>query len=120
MPTSQQFPPIDSYDITALISSGTNSSQAIDLAGNALCGLFMPAAFTGAIIKITAATSSAGTYAIVQKDEVGGGDYAITATVGKFIPISNLGLLAGVRFITLVSSSNEAADRPITLAVRPV
>lgn len=120
MPTSQQFQPLDSYDLTAVIASGTASSQQIDLAGNALCGLFMPSSFTGATLKITAATASGGTYMTVQKDEVGGGDYTITATAGKFIPISNLGLLAGVRFITLTSASNEAADRSIVLAVRPV
>jgi len=120
MPTSQQFPPIDSYDLVALIPNGTTTSQQLDLAGNCLCGLFMPAAFTGASIKITAAATSGGTTATVQKDEVGGGDYTITATAGKYIPVSNLNLLAGTRFINLISASSEGADRSITLAVRPL
>ena len=120
MPTSQQFQPLESYDLVAVIPNGTALSQQIDLAGNSLCGLFIPAAFTSSSLKILASSTSGGTNATVQKDEVGGGDYAITVTAGKFVPITNLAVLAGVRFITLSSSGNEAADRSITLAVRPV
>ena len=120
MPSSQQFQPIDSYDLVALIGNGTATSQQIDLAGNTLCGLFIPAAFTGTTLKILAAPTSGGTNAVVQKDEAGGGDYAITVTAGKYVPVTNLGILAGARFVTLSSSSNEAANRLITLAVRPV
>ena len=120
MPTSQQFTPIDSYDLVATIPNGTANSQQIDLAGNSLCGLFMPAVFTGTSIKIGVAVTSGVAAQVVQKDEAGGGDYTITVTANKFIPITNLAILAGARFITLTSSSNEGADRAITLAVRPV
>ena len=120
MSISQQFPPIDSYDLTAVIPNGTATSQQIDLAGNTLCGLFMPAAFTGTTIKIQVASTSGGTVSTVQKDELGGGDYTITVTAGKYVPISNLGLLSGARFITLLSSANEGAARSVLLAVRPV
>ncbi len=120
MPTSQQFQAIDSYDLIAVIPNGTAVSQQIDLAGNSLCGLFIPASFTGTTIKISVATASGGAASIVQKDEVGGGDYTITVATGKYVPITNLAILAGARFITLTSSANEAASRSITLAVRPV
>ena len=120
MPISQQFQPIDSYDLVAVIPNGTALSQQIDLAGNSLCGLFIPSTFTSSSLKILTATTSGGTNCTVQKDEVGGGDYTITVSAGKFVPITNLAVLAGARFITLSSSSNEAADRSVTLAVRPV
>ena len=120
MPTSQQFQPVDSYDLTAIIPNGTALSQQIDLAGNSLCGLFIPSAFTSTSIKILAASTSSGTNCTVEKDELGGGDYSMSVVAGKYIPVTNLSILAGVRFITLSSSSNEAADRSITLAVRPV
>lgn len=120
MPTSQQFQAIDSYDLVAVISNGTSASQQIDLAGNSLCGLFIPASFTGTSIKLSVATTSGGAASVLQKDEVGGGDYTISVSTGKYVPISNLSILAGVRFITLISSANEAAERSITLAVRPL
>jgi hypothetical protein len=120
MPNAHQFQPIDSYDLTGAIPSGQTTTPEIDLAGNALVGFFFPAAFTGATLTITAASASGGTFLLVQKDEAGGGAYTVTVTAGKYVPVTNLAIVAGLRFIKLVSASSEGADRIITLAVRPV
>ena len=120
MSQSLQFSAVNCYDLVAAIPSGQTSSQEIDLSGNALCGFFMPASFTGASLKITTSTTSGGTFETVQADELGSGDYLITVTASKYVPITNLAIIAGLRFIKLVSTSSEAADRVITLVVRPV
>jgi hypothetical protein len=119
MPESSQFQPNDCYK-TATIASGQNTSDEIDLSGTDLCGIEFPAAMTGATMKIQMASASGGTFKTVQKDEVGGGDYTITVTASKYVPITNLAVVAGLRFIKLVSASNEAADRSIVLATRPI
>jgi hypothetical protein len=120
MPTSQQYPAIDSYDLVATIPASATASQQVDLAGNSLCGFFFPASFTGASIKLSVATAGGGSGSLLQKDEIGGGDYAVTVSAGTFVPVSNLALVAGVRFVSIVSSAAEGAQRNITLAVRPV
>ena len=117
MPNAHQFQPNDAYDLTATIASGQTTSGEIDLAGCDLCGLFMPASFTGTTVKIQAAPASGGTFVTVQQ---GGVDYALTVAASKYVPIENLAVVAGLRFIKLVSGSSEAADRTITLAARPI
>ncbi|MBP3958343.1 hypothetical protein J8F10_24100 [Gemmata sp. G18] len=117
MPNSYEFQPNDAYNLTATIASGQTTSAEIDLTGADLCGLFMPAAFTGTTIKIQAAPASGGTFVTVQS---GGADYALPVAASKYVPIENLAVVAGLRFIKLVSGSSEGADRSITLAVRPV
>jgi len=120
MTQSPQFSAVTSYDLAALIASGQTTSQEIDLSGNTLCGFFFPAAFTGASLTLTTTTVSGGTYQTVQADELGSGNYTITATSGKYVPVTNLAIIAGLRFIKLVSASSEASARSITLVVRPV
>ena len=114
---SSDYTPSVQTDKVATITSGTTVSAAIDLGGTQLCGLYMPAAFTGTTIKIQTAPSLAGTYTPVQS---AGADYALTVGANKYVPVENLAILAGVRFIKLQSSASEAADRTITLASRPV
>lgn len=118
MPTSSQYQPNNAYDQTAVIASGQTTSGAVDLSGCTLCGLFMPSSFTGTSIKIQAATASDGTFVTVQ--DGAGADYSLTVSTSKYVPVSNLAIVAGLRFIKLVSGSSEGADRTISLAVRPV
>jgi len=104
-------------DLSATIASGQTTSGEIDLYGCTLCGLFMPAAFTGTTIKISASPTSGGTFLPVQSS---GADYSLTVAASKYVPIENLSIIAGVRYIKLVSGSSEGADRSITLATRSV
>lgn len=105
---------------SVVIVSGQTTSDPIDLVGTDLCGIEFPAAMTGTTMKLQMASSFNGTYKNVQKDEAGGGDYVITVTAGKYVPLTNLAIPAGLRFIKLVSASAEAADRTLVLASRPL
>lgn len=114
---SADFSPVVLADKTAAILSGQTVSAEIDLYGTQLTGLFMPAAFTGTTIKIHTAPTSGGMFIPVQSS---GSDYSLTVAASKYVPVENLALVAGIRFIKLVSGSSEAADRTITLSTRPV
>jgi hypothetical protein len=115
--TAAQFSPIVQNDLIATIANGQTTSGIIDLAGCSICGFHMPAAFTGTSLKILTATSSGGTFQNVLEQGI---DYSITVAAGKYVPIENLAIVAGIKFIKIVSGSAEGADRVITLAVRPV
>lgn len=117
MATASQYQPI-ACALSASIASGQTTSAEIDLLGTALCGIFMPAAFTGTTIKISAASASGGTFVTVT--DGAGTDYSLTVAASKYVPVSNLAIVSGLRFIKLISGSSEGADRSLTLAVRPV
>lgn len=114
---ASSYGPIVQADLTATIASGQTTSNEIDLSGCSLAGLHMPAAFTGTTLKIIASPTTGGTF---QNVISAGSDYILAVAAGKYVPIENLAIVAGLRFIKLVSGSGEAADRNITLAVRPV
>lgn len=118
MPNTSEFQPKTCFDKTASIASGQTTSGEIDLGGCALVGVFMPAAFTGTTLKIQTAPASGGTFVTLQ--DGAGSDYSLTVAASKYVPVSNLAIVAGMRFIKFVSGSSEAADRTITLATRPV
>lgn len=93
-----------------IASSGTVSS-ALDLKENTLVGLLMPSAFTGTTLTFQAATSAGGTY----REVVGTDGNAISFTVAaaKYVVIQPA-VLAGVRFLKIVSGSAEGAARTVT------
>jgi hypothetical protein len=101
--------------VSVTITNGNTTSSEVDLLGATIIGILFPASMTGATLKIQAAAVSGGTFETIQKDEIGGGDYAITISAGKAVPITNLAVVKGWRYIKLVSSATEAADRIITL-----
>lgn len=105
-----------SYYQTAVIASSGTASGAIDLGDDDLVAIITPAAITGTAISITASTSLAGTYVTVQDGD--GADLSLAVAASKYIPINNLALTAGLRFIKLVSNASEDAERTITLVQR--
>ena len=118
MPTSTNSASIHCFDLTAVIASGQTTSQAIDVSGTTLCGLFIPASLTGTAVSLQASNAIGGTYVTVQ--DGAGNDLSLTVTLSRYIPINNLAITAGLRFIQVVSNASEAATRAITLATRPV
>ena len=96
----------------ATIASGQTASSAVDLAGTALVGISLPAAFTGTALTFSAALTVDGTYQSVRD----GAGNAISKTVaqGQYIPIDPA-LFHGVRFLKVTSGSAEGADRVVTL-----
>ena len=115
MPSTTDYQPLIANPDVA-IASGQTASAAINLAGTQLCGIHMPAAFTGASVTFQAATTLGGTYQTVQKN---GADLTVTVTQGKYVSLTPADL-AGVQFLKIVSASAEGSSRTLTLATRPV
>ncbi|QDV34909.1 hypothetical protein [Tautonia plasticadhaerens] len=116
MPESHQYQPNDSYNLTATIANGATESNEIDLNGTDLIGLFMPSTFDGSTVQIKAAPASGGTFVTVQS---GGVDFTLTTAASKYCPVENLPVVAGLRFIKLVTGT-QTGDTAITLATRPL
>lgn len=116
--TSSNYQPLTSYDLTATIASSGTTSSAIDLYGAALVGIILPASMTGTAISLQMSNSISGTFVTVQDGD--GADLSIGIAASKYVPLNNLALAAGLRFIKLVSNASEAAQRTITLVTRAV
>lgn len=100
---------------TTTIANGATESAAINLRDFTLCGIFLPAAFTGASVTFLAASTLAGTYVEVQDGD--GAAISRTVAASKFIPIDPVDFL-GVKFLKIKSASAEAALRTLTVMGR--
>ncbi|MGE0755273.1 MAG: hypothetical protein AB7L92_08970 [Alphaproteobacteria bacterium] len=116
--STSNYQPTTSYNLTATISSSGTTSGAIDLSGATLCGIILPAAITGTAISLQMSNDDSGTFVTVQ--DGAGSDLSLSVAASKYVPISNLALVAGLRFIKLVSNASEGAERVITLVTRAV
>jgi hypothetical protein len=84
-----------------------------------LAGVFIPAEFDGTTLTITASTSLTGTYVTVQ--DGAGSTLTLTTTASRYMPISNLALVSGLRYIKLVAGTSQTTtDTVFTLALRPL
>ncbi len=117
MSSSADYSPVVQDDLSASIAISTAQSATIDLKGTQLCGLHMPSAFSGSSVKIMASPDGVATFNPVQS---AGADFVLTVAASKYVPIENLALIAGLRFIQIQSNATEAAARTITLATRPL
>ena len=118
MPQSSQTTPNDTFDLAAVIAAGQSTSSEIDLGGVDPCGFFIPPAFTGASLSFQAAASSGGAYYPVRDGS--GALYTVSVSPSSYVVLPDVIVLAGVRWIKVVSAASEAAERSITIAARPV
>lgn len=117
--TASQFNPNDSYDVTATVTVDTATSAAVDLYGTDLAGIFIPSTFDGTTITFTASATLGGTYVAVQ--DGAGNALTLTTTASRYVPISNLAQISGLRFIKLVCGTTQTTtDTVFTLALRPI
>jgi len=98
----------------ATIASSTTTSAAIDLCGNTIVGIVMPAAFTGTAVTFTGAVDGSTYLPLVDTD---GDALSVTVAVDTHIMMQPTDLV-GVSDIKIVSNDTEAAERTITLVVR--
>ncbi|UEM08052.1 hypothetical protein JL101_035975 (plasmid) [Skermanella rosea] len=112
---TSQFNPIRAFT-DASIANGQTTSGTIALNGSTLCGIHMPAAFTGTSLSFQAASSDSGTFQTIQWN---GADYSVAVTAGRYVAL-NPSIYAGVSFLRIVSSASEAAARTLTVVSRPV
>ena len=118
-PSASQYQPNDAYDQLATIAVSGTTSGAIDMRGVDLAGVFIPAEFDGTTLTITASTSLTGTYVTVQ--DGAGSTLTLTTTASRYMPISNLALVSGLRYIKLVAGTSQTTtDTVFTLALRPL
>lgn len=121
MPNSTQFESKTCYDLTATIAVSGTTSNAVDLSGCRLVGLFLPSTFDGTTLTITASSTLGGTYVPVQVDHTSAAAYTITSTASQYVPLANIDILAGLQYIKLVAGSSQTSTSTvITLAVRQV
>lgn len=108
---------VTSVQTTATIASSGTASAAVDLGGLTLCGLYVPATFTGTALTFQTSLTLGGTYVAVLDDA--GGSLTRTVAQGKYLPLDP-SIFAGIQFLKVVSGSTEGAARDIILISRPV
>jgi hypothetical protein len=101
-------------DVTIAASGQASGSLALD--GFTLCGLYMPAAFTGTTLTFQAENGK-GTFLTIA--DGAGSDVSKTVAASKYIKLDPSDF-AGVNYLKIVSGSIESADRVITLALREI
>lgn len=99
------------------ISSGGANSDALNLGGRVPTGLYMPATWTAADITFELSGGAVTWFPVYLAD---GTQYTATVAASRFVSLTPEYFMGG-KFIRLVSSVNQGADRTISLALsRPV
>lgn len=105
---------IDFRTETVTIANGATVSSAIDLQGCTMCGIILPAAFTGVALTFQVSDDNV-TYQAAYNTS----NTALSATVaqGRSYMLTPTDF-AGVRYVKLVSGSAEGAARTIKILTR--
>jgi len=118
MTVAQQYTnPIISYDNSATILSGQQNSSGVLIGGMTLCGIIMPAAWTAASLTLQMSIDNGATWTDVFDND--GTPISLTVAASRYVKL-NPADFAGINFVRLVSSVNQAADRSIVIVARPV
>lgn len=98
-------------------SSASATSAEIDLEGQTLVGIIIPAVLAGGSVSctFTVATASGGTFRTLK--DKGGSAFTVTIAVNNHIYLDP-SIFSGVRFMKIVTNASETIT--ITLATRPV
>lgn len=99
------------------ILNGQTVSAGLDTGGFTLCGVFIPAAFTGVALTFEACpTAIDGTFVPVV-NTLSGVPLSYTVAPGQYLAVDPKDF-QGIRFLKLVSGASEGADRTLTLALK--
>lgn len=101
--------------LAATIAASATVSSAIDLGGFVLCGIQVPAAFTG--VALTFQASMDGVTYQPMRNTYSGTALSYTVAQGEYIAVNPVDFY-GVNFLKIVSGSTESALRNLVLAVR--
>lgn len=102
--------------LDVVIANTAQESAAIDCGGFALCGIFLPAAFTGTALTFEAATAIDGTYLPV-KSTASGTALSYTVAQGTYCAVDPRDF-QGIRFLKIKSGSAEGAARTLTCSLK--
>lgn len=114
-----------SYEtVTITIADSTTVSEAKDLQGTTVVGIFLPSTFDGTALTFQASSTIDGTYVAVEDGAGTPATITLTASAAsKYIALSAAiqDQLRGLRFIKVVTSSAQTTTNTIlTLALRPL
>jgi len=93
-----------------IASSGTISTSITIEGGRTVLALRTPATLTGTEFKFQASTDGDNFFALYN----GSTEYAVTVAASRYVSL-NTEVMAGVRFLKVVSGSSEAASRIISV-----
>lgn len=97
------------------IANGQTDSSAIPTGGFTLCGLFLPAAFTGASISFLA--SSDGVTYVPVRSTTSGTLLSYTVTVSTYLSIDPKDF-QGIAFLKIKSASAEGGARSLVASLK--
>lgn len=115
MPLASEYTSSLADNLTTSIASGATESAAINFQGCTLCGIFLPAAFTGTSLSFSAAASEGGSFLPLQQSD--GTLLTVPVTANRYLAL-DASLFMGVRFLRIISNASEAAGRTLVLAAR--
>jgi hypothetical protein len=98
----------------AIANSGTVSA-AITMNGMSLCGIKLPAAFTGTALTFQVCDTLAGSYVALKKAD--GSSLSYTVAQGTYVAIDPKDFY-GVQFLKIVSGTTETGARTLLLALK--
>jgi len=104
------------WDQEVTIAMSAQESSAIDTGGMVLCGILLPASFTGTALTFEVSNAIDGTF-VPLKSTTSGTTLTYTVAQGTFIAIDPKDF-QGVRFLKVKSGSSEAAARTLTLSLK--
>jgi hypothetical protein len=99
-----------------VIANGDTESGVINTGGMCLCGIFLPAAFTGTALTFEACDTSAGTFVPVMST-TSGTALSYTVAQGTYCAVDPKDF-QGIRFLKLISGSSEAAARTLLCSLK--
>lgn len=102
--------------VTATIANGGTLSDAVDLGASTVCGLILPAAFTGTGLSFQVSADGVTYVALYDSSNTA---ESMTVTQGRAYSV-NPSVFAGWQYAKVVSNAAEGASRAVTLVVRPV
>lgn len=101
-----------------VIASGQTASDVIKTNGMSLCGIKIPAAFTGTALSFQMSDSEAGTFVPV-KTAVGGTALSYTVAPGQYNAIDPK-YFQGIQFLKIVSGTAEGAARTLQISLKGI
>lgn len=102
--------------INAVITSGQTTSAIIDVSATTIKTIILPVAFDGANLTFTVSDDGITFYDYYNVDNIA---VSITCTQGRAYGLAAIDFYS-IRFLKIVSSATESADRTIKLILRSI
>lgn len=104
--------------LSVVIANGATESGAITTGGQCLCGVLMPAAFTGTAITFEASSAVDGTYVPVY-GSAGASVLSYVVGTSRYIAIDPKDF-QGIEFLKIKSGSAEGAARTLVCSMKGI